>query len=348
MLAEQLFRASGGKLLKKVLRKRLKTAGYSISKKTWGKEFLYAAGDIPLLLVAHVDTVHCAPPQIIYHDRERNVMWSPDGLGADDRAGVWAILSIINKGFRPHVLFTDGEETGGTGAWEAVGKLKVPAVNAIIELDRKNSNESVFYNLDNPEFKRWVNGFGYKTVIGSFSDISILCPEWGIAGVNLSIGYYNAHTNSEYLKVDEMKKTINRVVHMLKSPPSAVFEYKEKESVIKNTTTWGWADTPSIHGYASSATRNSRLSGLTEDYPMACEYCGKFERADELLSFGNELVCGSCMRLIEKEIEAEGSIIHCDCCGEPEHIDELLSFEDEFLCFTCFGERKKESEARIS
>ena len=48
------------------------------------KEFIYAVGDIPIALVAHMDTVFKTPPEDIYYDKEKNVMWSPDGLGADD------------------------------------------------------------------------------------------------------------------------------------------------------------------------------------------------------------------------------------------------------------------------
>ena len=41
---------------------------------------------------------------------QKNVMISPDGLGADDRAGVFMIMNIVKAGFRPHVIFTTDEE----------------------------------------------------------------------------------------------------------------------------------------------------------------------------------------------------------------------------------------------
>ena len=34
---------------------------------------------------------------------------------------------------------------------------------------------------------------------GSFSDISILCPKWEVAGVNLSIGYENEHSFRNFI-----------------------------------------------------------------------------------------------------------------------------------------------------
>lgn len=43
-------------------------------------------------------------------------MWSPQGLGADDRAGIFAIIQIIKSGLRPHIILTTDEEVGGVGA----------------------------------------------------------------------------------------------------------------------------------------------------------------------------------------------------------------------------------------
>ena len=53
--------------------------------------FIIAIGDIPIALVAHLDTVHLRQPVNFFYDQEQDVLWSPQGLGADDRAGVYAI-----------------------------------------------------------------------------------------------------------------------------------------------------------------------------------------------------------------------------------------------------------------
>ena len=143
--------------------------------------FLYAIGDIPILLVAHLDTVHRFAPYEIFYDKDKNVIWSPEGLGADDRAGVFAILRILANGFRPHVLFTTDEEIGGLGAYYVTEIGLVPQVNFVIELDRQGENDSVFYWCDNEKFETYINKFGFKTDIGTFSDISVLCPECGVS-----------------------------------------------------------------------------------------------------------------------------------------------------------------------
>ena len=216
--------------------------------------FLYAEGSVPIMVVAHVDIVHDKQPSIIFHDQRYNVLWSPTGLGADDRAGVLGILNILEKGYRPYVLFTNYEESGGAGAYSAADELKQIVkknnIRYIIELDRKGSEDCVFYSCSNKEFEKYINTFGFKTDTGSFSDISILCPAWEIAGVNLSTGYYKQHTTSELLYLNELEHTVDRVCSMLDNVPSKPFKY---ETVVR------YIDTS--YSKYGSAYYNSNASG---------------------------------------------------------------------------------------
>lgn len=191
------------------------------------KDFIYAPGQIPVLLVAHVDIVHpeIFKNKIVLYDDRVQMLWSPQGLGADDRAGVSAILELLERGSRPHVLFCDLEERGGTGAKSASKSLSNLDIRYIIEMDRKGDNDAVFYNCENKDFKKYVEKFGWKSCSGSFSDISILCPAWKIAGVNLSIGYYDPHNKTEYLNVYEWFNSIETVEAMMCELPETSFEY---------------------------------------------------------------------------------------------------------------------------
>ena len=72
--------------------------------------YLIGIGNIPIGLVAHMDTVFDAPPKDIYFDEKKWVFWSPDGLGADDRAGIYIIIKVLLAGYLPTVIFTRDEE----------------------------------------------------------------------------------------------------------------------------------------------------------------------------------------------------------------------------------------------
>lgn len=197
------------------MRKFLKDNGYKI-KST--KKYIIAEGDIPICLVAHLDTVGKNPPKHIFYDNTQHVMWSPELLGADDRAGVYAIIDIINDGYRPHVIFTTDEEQGALGAQAVVTRYPdcpLENLKAIFQLDRRGQNDCVFYDCDNPDFENYVESFGFKTAYGSFSDISVLAPSWKVAAANLSIGYFNEHSETEHLFCDYMEETIGKVKKIL-------------------------------------------------------------------------------------------------------------------------------------
>lgn len=220
-----LFRADSATLLTALLPDKLRKFGYN--EILTAPLFTYAPGEIPIMLVAHVDTVHRTSPELIVYDREQNILWSPTGLGADDRAGVAGIIELVSRGFKPHVLFLDLEETGCIGARSAAKELSVPDVHYLIELDRRGSDDCVFYDCGNEEFMKYVENFGFTTSFGSFTDICELSPAWDVASVNLSTGYYNEHTLHEHLKINEWLATINRVAKMLENPPVEKFPYME-------------------------------------------------------------------------------------------------------------------------
>ena len=59
-----------------------------------------------------------------------------------------------------------------------------------------------------PNFEAYITGKGFTTAIGSFSDISLIAPELGVAAVNFSSGYYNAHTLHEFIDVNELNDKV--------------------------------------------------------------------------------------------------------------------------------------------
>lgn len=194
------------------------------------KHYLIAIGDIPIALVAHMDTVFKTPVSDLYYDQRKGVLWSPQGLGADDRAGIFAILKIIQDGYRPSIIFTTDEEQGGIGASALATKYPICPIENLkymIELDRRGSNDCVFYDCYCPEFIDYVESFGFCEKYGSFSDISFLMSEWKICGVNLSVGYDDEHSCTEILNIGPLYDTIKKVKIMLSEKEIPDFEYDE-------------------------------------------------------------------------------------------------------------------------
>lgn len=211
--------------LKNALETSLKAQNYTPINKDG---FLYAKGEIPVLLIAHLDTVHKERAKDIYRLKSNGFIMSPQGIGGDDRCGIYMIMEII-KTHRCSVLFCEDEEIGGIGARKFL-KSKIPInVNYMIEFDRMGRNDAVFYDCENLEFTDFIckNG-GFKENFGTFSDISLLAPSLGIAAVNISSGYYKAHTLMEYIDMSIVKNNIERVKEII-SIPSVRFEYVESK-----------------------------------------------------------------------------------------------------------------------
>ena len=200
--------------------------------------YLMAEGDYPVMLVAHMDTVGLYPPTHIFYDPVQFAMWSPELLGADDRAGIYAIMQIIEDGYRPSILFTTDEELGGLGAYELIKDYPQCPFNlhAIIELDRQGERDCVFYDCANEAFEKYITKLGFTKDYGTFTDISIIAPKWGIAAVNLSVGYLYEHTRTELLFTNWLEATITKVEKMLKAKEVIPFfpyipaKKKKKES----------------------------------------------------------------------------------------------------------------------
>lgn len=199
-------------------------------------EYILVPGEAPVLLVAHLDTVHKDPVRQICKTSDGNILMSPQGIGGDDRCGVYALVTACaNSEKKPWLLFTCNEEIGCVGAntfcdvYSAGGfPEELNNMKLLIEIDRAGRTDAVYYDCDNPDFEQYINSKGFVTQHGSFSDISCIAPELGIAAVNLSSGYYNAHKQHEYINRRHLDETIQKVLEIVKdvmNPDFPVYKY---------------------------------------------------------------------------------------------------------------------------
>ena len=194
--------------------------------------FLYAKGTVPVLLVAHMDTVHKEQCKSIMESG--GMITSSQGIGGDDRCGIFIIANIV-KDIKCSVLLCEDEECGGIGArkFTKTNYITNLDVNYMIEFDRKGKDDAVFYSCDNKDFTKFVtDGTGYKEATGSFSDISLLMPASKLCGVNLSCGYYSPHTIQEYVRYSEMMDTIDAAKNLINTKCEKPYEYVAR--VIQN------------------------------------------------------------------------------------------------------------------
>lgn len=315
--------------------------------------YIVAEGTIPVALIAHADTVfkETKSAKPVYYDREQGVMWSPMGLGADDRAGIYSIVKILRMGYRPHVIITTDEESGAIGAGKLISKhheCPFEDMRFMIQLDRRGTDDSVFYDCDNDDFEEYVNRFGFKTALGSFSDISVIAPVWKIAAVNLSIGYNDEHSFSEILNIPAMCYTIDRVVAMLEDVAANSNEIPKFEYIEAPSFWEYWGNNGDTHGYDYGY-------GHGYKYFDTCDHCGQTFDSTELTTlyvkrapsdpFKNDKGLSAVIYTSDVCTNCFGSLsttVHwCSKCnkgwvfrGEQENA-EATAAGDQFVCQFC-------------
>lgn len=286
------------------------------------ESFIYVKGEIPVLLLAHLDTVHANPPtdDTIFHDQEKGVLWSPDGIGGDDRCGVYSILEILEQGYRPHILFCWDEEIGTVGSANFT-TFDIPGtedINFAIQLDRKGFGESVYYSLDNKDFEDYINSFGFETQLGSYTDICQVCPSLGFAGVNLSAGYMDEHTSEERIYYFELKETQKKVVEILvdQMVNPTIYDYDEDDSILGYGRAYGSYGSYYDYDYGYDTRYLSDDTSYDDDTPYVnnytkkekekeCQFCGAIKGTvpwDETDSVVLSNLCNECREEYAKDV----------------------------------------------
>lgn len=124
-------------------------------------------------------------------------------LGADDKAGVWLLCKMIQAKVKGRYIFTTGEEVGGIGSTSLDPKY-LKGIKRAVGFDRKGT-ESVITKqagsvcCSNEFGNALADALGLVAdPTGIFTDThnwTHLVPEC----TNVSVGYRNAHTESEKL-----------------------------------------------------------------------------------------------------------------------------------------------------
>lgn len=225
--------------------------------------------------VSHTDTVSAKKPTRF--ELIEGILSNPDGvLGADDRAGVYILSKMMEKGIRGVYIFTNGEEIGGLGASACVRHQSfqdlVPNISAFIELDRQDDRDIALYGYDNDDLCELFENRGYKQAWGSYTDVVDFSSDTNIACINLSVGYVGQHSKKEYLVLTDLDFTLDT---MLDNLPQELYEnvYEAQPSTGRSQS--GYYDygfKEQIVEVCCEMCSDHAPLYLTEDM-MLCGYC---------------------------------------------------------------------------
>jgi len=183
-------------------------------------EVTHPDGTYPTTLFScHVDTVHREEgKQRIRYDAKAQVYYKDDGapLGADDGAGVWLLLEMIDARVPGVYVFHRGEECGGIGSSDIARNHSDFLANfkRAVAFDRRGTSDVIthqgFGRCCSDEFAEALSGqlnnlgllympcdSGVFTDTANYTDIIPECT-------NVSCGYDHEHTGGETLHLPSL------------------------------------------------------------------------------------------------------------------------------------------------
>lgn len=142
------------------------------------------------------------------------------GLGADDKNGIWVALMCLKKFDVLKCAFFVGEEIGCVGS-SSCDISFFSDCRYCIQCDRRNGSDLITEITEDLCSDKFLNDidyvdFGYKPTHGLSTDIDELRFRGvSCSCINVSCGYYNPHTDNEFTVVSELFNCLDFVEHIV-------------------------------------------------------------------------------------------------------------------------------------
>lgn len=249
----------------------------------------------PILWTSHIDTVHSANEdsrQMVIYDEPTQMIYKQDGkpLGADDGAGVWLMLEMIEARVPGTYMFFRGEECGGIGSsgMAAQSPELFASFTHAIAFDRKDNCSVITHQARGrccsdafaTHFGDLLSGDRYTLAPddgGTYTDTAELIDLIGEC-TNVSIGYYSQHTPNEILDVEFLLYLRDRVCSLTTDDLAALPTERKPGDPDDSWNRfsqygWGWdynsynTTTPSTHT-APAPKKGKKAAKLTPSAPL--------------------------------------------------------------------------------
>jgi len=184
----------------------------------------YSQGESRTLFSCHTDTVHNGVgKQTVYIDPQTGTAFGTgnDVLGADDGAGVYVMLRLIDAGVPGYYIFHREEEIGGNGSRWIADNVDLSDFDRAIAFDRAGTRSVIthqgFTRCCSDEFALELavalGGEFMPDDTGTFTDTANydqVIPEC----TNISVGYKFAHSKKEELDVDFLDDLVDTLINL--------------------------------------------------------------------------------------------------------------------------------------
>ena len=294
----------------------------------------------------HLDTVHKIVSQyeVQYYYNEQNgdkIYTSPTGVGGDDKCGIYGCLQLLQA--LPHVkaIFFVQEECGVVGAHHLDMNMELGDCAYLVELDRKGDSDVIkgifFDDTISEEFEKAilpVMGKDWSFAEGTFTDVMILAEEGsGLSTINVSCGYYNAHTAQELVSWQDLQKCIAFCYDLATSLGQTVYPHETESYAIQSQWNWKSGTLQKPIFLNKKCTYEDDIWDWDEEdtwctsSSIRCSFC------DHFLTYWNkeELICFQCHESFFTNVNPI-----CPDCEQSFLVEG--DFLDDMVCLLCDAE----------
>lgn len=193
-------------------------------------------------IVSHIDQVQTIHSKDFEAIETKDIIfgWSSnhkrmEGLGADDKNGIWICLKCLLKYDHIKAAFFVGEEIGCVGSEKADMDF-FNDCRFVIQCDRRGSDDLItsigYTEIASKEFIGATDfaQFGYHLEEGMMTDVLQLKENGlSVAAVNMSCGYYQPHTDNEFTVKKDLFNCLHFVEHIIETCTQTFpheYEYK--------------------------------------------------------------------------------------------------------------------------
>lgn len=244
------------------------------------------------LLSAHMDMVAFSPIRDLDIDEVSGDIRATNktSLGADDKNGVFIALQLLTVFPYLSFCFSVCEESGGglwyeTGLEAAITKKSVPFA---LVFDRRDNKDIIGASNGycTEEFEKalcsLISPLGYSPTIGTFSDANFFRDFCN--SVNLSCGYYGAHTVMEYANMFDIEKAfgVGRVI--IENADKLRGFIKPPKKTRFSSALWSWSSSKHVEAGEHCCDCGLRIKDTGDKYnylggQLYCDSCFGFYRS---------------------------------------------------------------------
>jgi putative aminopeptidase FrvX len=175
-----------------------------------------------------------------------NDQGNPTGIGGDDKCGVFACLTLLQELPNIKAAFFVSEETGCHGSLKASEEF-FKNVGYGIQFDAPENwmitekcfgqvlfdRDSEFFEVCDKVLTEGMNQNDMEYMVHPYTDVYALRGQFDFSCINISIGYYDYHTNHEYVVVEDVfngidmgKKMIETLGNKLHYKKSVTYDWR--------------------------------------------------------------------------------------------------------------------------